>query len=238
MLSDPWEPYIIGKEGYPPTGGFIPKIITKVFEQLENVELKMTLMPWARALKLVQTGHSDGLMMVIKNKEREKYLDYTAPLIEGKTKLVYMYKRFPQGIEWNSLGDLGGYRIGVLTNTNIERLLLQAIEKGAKFVVDPVPNDRRNFDKLLYGRIQLIAINEFFAQNYIHEAGLQDQIGIVEKPIYTAFYHMAFSKKSPARHLIPKINQSIHKLKAAGFIEQAYSSTHTDAPQKSPLVTP
>jgi len=73
---------------------------------------------------------------------------------------------------------------------------------------------------LLSGRIDLHPNSAAVGYSIIKEYGWQNKIIAAEKALYSSTLHLAFSKKSEAKKLIPRINNIISELKAEGEIDK------------------
>jgi polar amino acid transport system substrate-binding protein len=221
LVSDPFPPYVTGKaNATSPTGGVTVEILNKIFERIDNVRLELKLYPWKRALQYAFDGKVDGIWMVIKNKERMQFLDYTEPLLEMRAYLWFLNSRYPDGITWETLSDLVPYRIGVVRGYDYADALYEAQKQGIPLKIEAVTREEQNFLRLVNDRVDIIPAHEAIAYEQIKKHGWQDQLGYAAKLFDQTVVYIGISKKSPAKDLIPKINQAITELNADGTIEK------------------
>lgn len=95
LTGDPWPPYVIGTLGEEATEGSCIDLVQQVFARLNDVDVSFPLMPWERALREVRDGNKDGIVLLLKTPEREKYMAYTDPLFTSYNLVWYSKRRFP-----------------------------------------------------------------------------------------------------------------------------------------------
>ena len=102
-----WEPY------YGPelrNDGFCGAITKAAFERAGH-SVKITYVPWARALRDAAAGRYDGIMGGYHTEERAKNFHYTEPFAKAQGALIA-----PDGFEldsYDSMQDLKGYKIAI-----------------------------------------------------------------------------------------------------------------------------
>jgi ABC-type amino acid transport substrate-binding protein len=89
-----------------------------------------------------------------------------------------------------------------------------------------VSSARQLFALLSKGRIQLAIADRLVGASFAEEyADSGQQLLAVKKPLAGEVYHIAFSKKSEARHLIPALNRVIAELKHEGVVQRLIGDT-------------
>ena len=226
LVEDPWPPFInVDKTTQKITGGIAIQVIQKIFKRIKDVEVNFIIRPWKRALLEVKEGKFDGIPALQKTPEREKFLEYSDPLFKNRTVFFYARSRYPNGIHWNTLNDLTAYKIGVVDEHSVSTKLKKIVaEKRIKLRINKVTSDIQNFKMLLSGRIDLHPNNEAVGYSIIKKNGWQNKIIAAEKDLYSSTLHLAFSKKSEAKKLIPRINEIISELNAEGEIDNFLKS--------------
>ncbi len=157
--------------------------------------------------------------MVLKTEERMQVMEFSEPLFESRALLWYLRSRYPDGIHWEAMGDLAPYTIGVVKGYEIAKPFYDARRQGVPLEIVDVVRVEQNFLKLLSSRIDLVAANEMVAYELIKQYGWEGKLANIERPIETSVFYIGFSKKSPARVLIPEINCKIKDLHTEGMIE-------------------
>ncbi len=209
FVNDPFPPYVVVDQAktQAPSGIAIDKV-RSITEKIGDVKFEIEVMPWERCLKEVADGSKDAILHLLYSDERAKTYHYTLPYLKERLVIVYPRNRFPKGITWKNLSDLSGYRIigtrGYFYNKEIEQALRDGILK-----LDLSSYYEDNFNRILKDRGDIFFSNESVAKEHIKRHGLENKVGIAEKPIDIINYHMAFSKKSAHLKYIEVINQII-----------------------------
>ena len=81
-------------------------------------------------MREVEAGTKDGIVMLLKTPERERYMDYTAPLITSYSLLWYSEAHFPRGFVWSTVEDLQSHQIGITQGYSYGELIDSAIARG------------------------------------------------------------------------------------------------------------
>jgi ABC-type amino acid transport substrate-binding protein len=222
LTGDPWPPYVIGEIGKEATGGTAVELVKQIFEFLPNTDVVFPMIPWNRALMEVKNGSMDGIAILLKTPERERSLDYTEPLFKSYSLVWYSTEKFPDGFSWLTLSDLSSYSIGITRGYSYGDQIDDAIASG-ELAVTPVPTVKHLFTMLARERVDIALAGDAVGHDLAAGISATATIRAAEKPTGTDVYHLAFSKRSPARKLIPQINQAIAEMREQGFIEQIIS---------------
>lgn len=221
LANDHFPPYVMdGGKGFA-TGGVAFEVLSEVFRTLKiEQDVQFVVLPWARVIEFAKTGDTDGVMFLFRTKEREKFFDYTEPLVRTPLVIFYSRKKHPDGLTWKKLSDLKSYRFAVTRGASYGKEWDEAIKSGVlegTIVSEPVQTIRM----VQQGRVDFTPMNLLTGLYFMKQRGMTaDQIGINEKPINYSFYHMAFSKKSPSKGLVPRIDQVLQDMKQNGLIDQ------------------
>jgi polar amino acid transport system substrate-binding protein len=151
-------------------------------------EVKITFLPWARAMKEAKTGGYDGISGIWYRKDREAWFVFSDPIYPN---IVGFYKRKGKRITFTNYEDLSPYRIGVVRGyTNPP-----AFEK-ADLQKQEVTTDEQNLRKLVKHRIDLALIDKEVAR-YIIDTKFPHYAQFIEwmePTLETIFLHLAISK--------------------------------------------
>ncbi len=219
LVEDPWPPYIEGKVGEPASGGKLIDLYRELFKRIDGIEVQYLLMPWKRALVEVERGRQDGIMALFKSPERTEVMDFTVPIFTGRTMLWYAKSKYPAPINWDSMEDLEKYDIVVLRGSAMADPLFDAVSRGVPLSIIEVNSHRQQFEMVMKGRADIAPLTEVVGYHLLDSEGLQGAMVPMKKPLSSDdVYYMAFSKKSPARNLIPRINTIIDDMHEEGLI--------------------
>lgn len=218
LSEDPWPPYTLGKTGQVPTGGIAVEFCNEIFGRL-NIELDLKLFPWKRCLKQMEKGQRDGLMLLTKNSDREKFMVFTDSIMTDRD-LVWYRADAAKPFAWTTFADWKGYKIGKSRGFNYGDGFNKA-EKEFKFKTDVANTDLMNFKKMLKGRIDIFMCNETAANDIFKQnPDLAGKFKSADKPLKEVVFYMSFSKKSPVVAIVPKINKVIADMKSDGTINK------------------
>lgn len=220
LTSDPWPPYVLGELGQDATGGSGVELMRTIFARLDGVEVRFPLVPWQRALQEVKQGRMDGIGILLKTPERERYMAYTDELFVSHDRVWYVQDRFPAGLNWRRLNDLRPYHIGVVRGHSYGSHVDTKLADGT-LPVTKVTSAERLFVMLARGRVDLAFANESVGHTLARRhAPPGGAVAAARKALSVDVYHIAFSKRSPARRLIPAINRIIAELREEKLIDK------------------
>ena len=222
MSEDPWPPYTYGEAGKPSTGGIAVEITEEIFKRL-NIDVDLMLYNWVDCLNQMRTGERDGLIFLSKNIERQKYMDYTSQVGESRGLIYYLAERKrevgmkppPEDWKWE---DLQPNKVGITAGFNYGEDFFKARDKF-HYMIYTFVTDEQNFRELALERTDIFfctenVANELFKNKPIYK----NKFKTLKKPYIHYKFYMSFSKKSPARKLIPKINSVIAEMWKDGTI--------------------
>ena len=222
FCEDPWPPYTFGEMGSPPTKGYAVDFLNEITKRLD-LKISMTLLPWKRCLLLAKKGKMDGVMLLTKSGNRERYLDFSIPLM-GDNNLIWYKRGNNIGKNLESFVDLKDYRIGVATGFNYGDEFNEATEKY-NLNIEEASDIESNFKKLALGRIDVFFVNLAAAAEVLgRNAELADKVTYIDALFEKVPFFIAFSKKSKAKSLLPLFNKTILEMSEDGTIAKILSN--------------
>jgi len=224
FAQDLWPPYTF-KKAMTPAEGHATKIIKEIFRRL-NIKVDLKLYPWKRVLMKAKYGEIDGIMLLSKDIKRKQYLVFSNALVIDNDLIWYAPEHFRlkwgKDFEWKTFVDLKPYTIGVVLGNSYGDAFQKATS-DYKLTLDSAVTDKQNFLKLVLGRTDIFISSEIPARYIINgDPKLKGKI----KSALTPFrpeplkMYMAFSKKSSAKILLPKVNEVIADMQKDGFIDR------------------
>jgi len=217
ITCDPWAPWMEGKQGEKPTGGVFIQITEALFSRI-NIEYGITIFPFKRCLRQMQTGERDIMLMVSKTPERETFMAFSDVVLSDPYYLYYSSKRI-SSFEWGAWDDLKNLRIGVVSGFNYGNDFKAAVH-AYRITLDGVTSDLQNIKKLVAGRFDFVILNKTNADALLWEyPEFKKDVKMSGKVLHEAQYRFGFSKKSPSLSLIPAINDTIMALKNDGTMK-------------------
>lgn len=220
FAESPWPPFVVA-EANNTTGaeGSAVDLVKRIFSRIDGVEAEFEMLPWKRVLSELKNGNKDAISFLQYTAERAEFLDFTDPVYSSVSVFYYSKKKYPNGIQWRTLEDLSGYRIGVVSDYASTSRLNRAIASGIDLDVQKVVgSDHQLFQMLEKRRIDLFVANIDVGNEIIQKNGWQKEIGLVKQPIQSVEFHLAFSKKQNHHKLIDRINLILAQLKSEDLI--------------------
>jgi polar amino acid transport system substrate-binding protein len=121
--------------------------------------LSVEVLPWTRALALVELGQRDCVLNLFHSAERARYLDYSH--VSMLPQIIYFYARDDHAPQFEGdLGALAGRRVGTVLSVRYGQRFEAA---RANLRIQEVPTLEQNFRKLELGRIDLVPSNLYTA---------------------------------------------------------------------------
>ncbi|MDZ7830302.1 MAG: transporter substrate-binding domain-containing protein [Desulfobacterales bacterium] len=214
LATGEWAPYASqGMEGY----GVFSEIVSAAFHEA-GIEPRYQFYPWKRAGEYARDGRVFAAFPYKITDERELIYDFSEPVMMSTGRFFYLKSRFPQGIEFQELADLTGFRIGGVLGYWYET----EFEK-AGLTVEYVSTDSQNFKKLFADRIDLVACDELVGWELINRLYPQkaSQFATIEKPMNEDALRLMISRTYPdAAEITSRFNAALKRLVAQGNVKE------------------
>ena len=222
FASDNWPPFLITDQQGELSSGIVVDLIELIFARLPESEAIIHNMPWLRVQARAGSGKIDAIAGLLYSKEREGYLQFTAPLFQSPIALFYSGTYHHTGPQWASPKDLAGYRIGILLGDPVYERLKESWGGSAETKVTQVATSGLLFKMLKAGRLDLVVINELTGKSLALKYGLSTTLAVDNRPLWVENYYLGFSRQSPQVKLIPRINQILEELRSEGVIREVF----------------
>ncbi|HEU6438415.1 MAG TPA: transporter substrate-binding domain-containing protein [Nitratidesulfovibrio sp.] len=220
LVNTEYPPYTVALAG-DRMGGTATRLTEELFRRLA-LPVRQRLLPWNRALRMMQDGEADGVSILAHSDEREASMAFSAPVTEARQSFYYVRSNHEDFL-WQQYEDLLPYRIGLVQGYTYSPEFLAAVER-LHLSVEFAPSDESNFSKLRTGRVDLCLSNDLVAEAYLTtQPGLRDTIGKADRPVRIYPLHMAFSRRSPLAARLPEINAELERMRADGTLKRIFS---------------
>ena len=211
---------------YPPfyfdDGNGLEGIAVDIVDELcKRMKIKAVLKnyPLKRALNSLNSGSSDGMMILIRNSEREEYLHFSVPVCTARGFIWSLAEEDEKAVEFSRFEDLLPYKIGITAGYSYGEKFDEFLKKADTEVAN---TDYNNYKKLMAGRIDIFPGNYFVAKGIMNrDPELKGKFIHSEKSFIEWDLCMAVSKKSSYSSRLEEINRIIKDLIAEGFIDKA-----------------
>lgn len=220
-------------EGLPEQGG-VSQVVKEAFER-QGYRANIKFYPFARGTLLVKNGKADGMIGMWYRKDREQWVDFSAPIQPVQ---IVFYKRKDSALSFSKLAELKPYTIGIGRGyANPPEIF------AAGLMTEAANSDEMNFKRLLSKRIDLVLIAHNIAR-YLIEEGPTEYTNVFEQvgqPIANEVFHLGISL-AVADHsqLVAEFNKGLESMRKDGRLAEIlsqYSQLDTVQPpiEKKPI---
>jgi polar amino acid transport system substrate-binding protein len=219
LLVNAVYPPFVNPPGHPQGEGLDVEIAREALRRAGR-EMRVELLPWKRALLMLENGQADLTTTISRNGDRDRYLRWTQSYRNGAN--YHFYTRKGSALQLNSLADLAGRHLGMVQGF----FYPEAISGQQGVVIDSARDVTVLARKLQAGRIEVMVVTGIRGAWEIREAGLADQL--VRQPFqYTAVSpnYIAFSKLRCDESLVAATRAALRQMMADGSmaaIERRY----------------
>lgn len=216
LTNGEWPPYL-SKDL--PNNGPSSQVVAEAFK-LQGIDVEWGWYPWQRSYTLAEEGKFDGSVIWSENAKRQAAFEYTEPVLEERRVLFHLKGR---SIDWNTIADLGKYKIGGTIGYEYSQEFQDA-EKSGVINVDRIPEEGNNFKKLIAKRIDLFVATErvgYSLAKKVLDANQTAQITHADKPIDVQRWSVIISNNSPNQaYFVEQFNLGLKKLKDSGRYDE------------------
>lgn len=165
--------------------------------------------PGGRLLALASENTIDGVVMLSFNRERMSIAAYPMkgdaadPDYQIASLSYAFYVRSDSGVTWNGMEITG---LTKPIGANFGWSIVEDLKKDG-LAVEPAKDTANNFNKLLGGRIDAVAMHVTIGDAYLTHHGLNAQVKRLEPPISTKPYYLVLSRAWHDSH--PEVAQCL-----------------------------
>ncbi|MEH6473763.1 MAG: transporter substrate-binding domain-containing protein [Halopseudomonas sp.] len=214
-----------------PGQGYVTEITSAALQSV-GYRLKVTYMPWTRAIRTAALGGSDGVMGALYNEARTLYLSYTEPLVPVEMTLL---KRKGEPFVFASSSDLTPYRIAFVRGGAMNR------DFDPEIRFEDSANHEQALQQLVAGRVDLMldshAVIIHLLQTRYPE--YRDRVEFVRPPLLVHPLFNGFSKSVEGyERRLRDFNRGLELIKADGTYQRILKrhglETHASASAGAP----
>ena len=173
---------------------------------------------WNRVQARVASGKIDIIAGLYKNKARLKLYDYTVSYTDDLVSIASLEKtKIPYTGSWPQLIPFrGASMLGNSYGEKLDAYMASTLKPQRVPTLDSLMN------LLIYGRVDYIVHTRSPMQQALVVRNLSALIKIDAEPIAVEPVYIAFSKKSPCRHLVSDFSKAIYALFKSGAIDKIF----------------
>lgn len=194
--------------------GIAVDIVKEAFDSLGQ-PINISVLPWARALKYVQSGKADGIFTVFKTPEREVFLDYSTEVLLPQVIALYVKSDTPV-VYQGQLAELAPYMIAAVHKVSYGKTFDQAVASGLLTNIRLTYSGDKAMELLLSGRVMLLVSNRYGALDSASRMAGIDAITELRPELENVASFIAFSKQNNLAALRGKFDAELTKMKQDG----------------------
>lgn len=184
ILSEEWPPFIYAEDDQIKGAD---KDITEYLLNQMGYQVSWELVPWRRVLHDVANGHADAILDIAPHATYlDTYLFSPEPLSSHETVLFYDRRR---PFAFQHLDDLQNLVIGVSPGYLYNN---DDFIHADTFTREPAPSFEANLQKLLRGRVDLVALSRPVGLYTARAIGIAPRVGYHPVPLSRSDFHLAF----------------------------------------------
>lgn len=195
-------------------------------ECLNRMGFKSSVMiiPWKRAMIMVEKGLADAIIDAAYNTERANFLYY--PDEEIYVEEWYAFKRKRETVSFNrDLSNVGKFTLGITRGFEYGGIIQKAINNNKFKDTQEVVDNEMNIRKLISNRFDTFVGVKLTILNLANKIGHADQIEMVTmtetgKPylLSSSKTYVAFSKMTMTKNIAETFSITLKKMKADGTV--------------------
>ncbi|WP_028629599.1 substrate-binding periplasmic protein [Metapseudomonas resinovorans] len=208
MAADVWPPFTDARLA---SNGLAAELVSTALKRAgfrpEYVEV-----PWARALRGVQTGDYDLIVSAWHSEERATYGQFSKPYLTNRIRFL---KHKGSDVDFQAPEDLKRYSIAVVRGYSYQ----PAFDADTSLKKVPVMGFLMGARMLAAGRVQLTLEDELVARFYLNRelAGIREQLEFLPRPLSENGLHILVRRSHP-RHqqLVEDFDQAMQAMREDG----------------------
>ena len=198
--------------------GILVDIVTEAFRRTgRSVDIK--IMPWARCLREARTGEVDGVFPIYRLPEREQFLTYPNEVLLPQL-VVFFSRQDTTTAFGGELSELRDVNIGIVRDTSYGKKFDQAVKDGTLQKIELAHNIELNLEKLMHGRVVLIANYRYGVLEAAEHLGLQSEIKEISPPIESVPSYLAFTKQRDFTKPLDAFQAALTSMKQDGTYDR------------------
>jgi polar amino acid transport system substrate-binding protein len=220
IVTTDWPPfeYAQGKK----TLGTDIAIVEEAFKRA-GVPITISVLPWARSLKNVQTGVADAILTLRKTKDREVFLLFPDEPISVSENVFF--RRKDSKFKYQTDADLNGRLVGAVISYDYGR----DFATTDLFKRDTQRSDEKGFDMLAASRLDFMICDKVVGRFVLSKSPHSEKI-VYDPAVYSRFdMYLAFAKKQDLTDVAKKFTESLRAMKKDGTYEKVIAKASAEA---------
>ncbi|EGR9006071.1 TPA: transporter substrate-binding domain-containing protein [Vibrio vulnificus] len=195
--------------------GVAVTLVEHVFAKLQQ-PIKITVLPWARALNYIESGQADAIFTIFKTEQRERFADFSEQVLFRQNISLIQMDNGPVDASQIEQRAFKQRTLCVVNKVSYGAIMDDAINTNQFKSVIRQNSAEQCALMLSAGRVDLWVSNEFGARSVIASLGLSQQLEILMPPMQTTLSYIAFSKQNQHSELCQRFDLELLKMKQDG----------------------
>ncbi|WP_163338915.1 ABC transporter substrate-binding protein [Desulfopila sp. IMCC35008] len=221
VICDEWPPYQIIDDNK--VDGFSTNVVKTVFSRMGVDIGTIRVYPWKRAITMLENGTADALFSVNFEKSRSQFALYPKETIILSPWV--MWSREEDRLKFDSLNDLIGKIVGMVRGYSYTPELWDFVKKHE--IYEEASNDKQNFLKLNFGRIDVIPAELGNGLYLVNKLGLNTVEPLMRNPLKRDGLYIIFNKNNIDGSFVDKFSAELKKLKQEPIYKNLYDEYFT-----------
>ncbi|MFR9718251.1 substrate-binding periplasmic protein [Aeromonas diversa] len=220
LVTLQYPPYVYEENGQIQGAAF--ELVREAFHR-SGYPIDVRVLPWGRALQLIESGEADGIFTLFKTPERERFADFSEEVLLEQS--VSLFVRQDATIAFDGdLDALASFRFGLVRNVSYGERFDGWLRQRPELARDLSHTGEANMNKLLRGRFDILVSNSGGAHFILARLAQQDRVRALKPEIQRIPSYLAFSKQ---RHLEPvrrAFDEALRSMHADGSYQRIVSA--------------
>ncbi|WP_199243889.1 substrate-binding periplasmic protein [Bacterioplanes sanyensis] len=214
LVTLQYPPYIYAQNGQPQ--GVAVDLVEQAFADL-GVAIEIRILPWARAISLIEHGQSDAIFTAFKTPERERFADYSREVLF--TQSISLVQRAGPPIDWRQQGKT--LSVCRVNDVSYGATMDQLMQQQHFAQVYSSNSAYQCMQMLRSARVDLWVNNEYGARvllqhGKLQHGKLQQRLHIQQPAVQSTPSYIAFSKKRQLTDIRDRFDQALAAMKRDG----------------------
>ncbi len=196
------------------TKGIAVDLVRAAFKKIEQ-PVSISVMPWIRALIMIEKGNVDAIFTAFKTPEREKFADYSKEVLMPQEVSLFALKDSKVTFD-GDLSKLYGYLVGMVRKVSYGKKFDDFARENKEVKLYVIKTGELNMNMLLIKRIDILISNRHGAYFILSNMGRTEEVEELKPVVESVPSYIAFSKKRNLAAVRDKFDKALAGIKAQG----------------------
>lgn len=193
-------------------------VVKEAFGRMKQ-PVDIAFYPWARAVRMVETGMADGMFTIKKTPERERVMLFPKKPVLTQDYVFFVMKdsffRFD-----GDMASLARARIGVVYSTSYGPRFDTAVKNLQIQNLDYADNYKQAFKKLLADRVDAVICSRLVGWEMLRQLNAMSMVNVSGPLSDTALSYLVFSTRKDYRSTAESFDQALDAMNRDGTVKR------------------